>query len=346
MSTRFRLIAVFLLSLSLAGLASFSHAQVTKIAGSKNAVAWAVHPEMGRIFAADKTASKVFEYDGKSGEQVRSFDVAADPEHLLIKGDILCIGCTKSARIVFISLKSNSVAGELELKGKGPYGFFCSQVRNPFVYCFCKQGDGWSDVALLQIDTRKRSVKKQTNIQQWGQRHPVNVAMSADGKWMIPDARGASTPSGADLMEVDEEAFEFDQQFDYHKTFGQIAAGPSSRFWTLGEKLYPLDIRNSVRSYVGTPVAIHPNYDLVAGFNESGVVFQQFSDAKKLADISFPENKAPEDPNSKRTPVAEVRRKSGRTKKPMSVFDSILKTKPLSPLGGKTRTSSACGIRI
>ena len=307
MRIHFRLFIVFLLLISISGFAGFSVAQVTQIDAAKGASVWTIHSTSGRIFAADTATAKVIEYDGRSGQQVRAFDVSPAPEHLIIKNEILCVGCTQSPRIVFINLKSNDVVGELEIKGKGPYGFFCSQVANPYIYCFSKQ-DGSSRGVLMQIDIQKKSIRKQQTTERWPAR-PVNVAMSADGKWIVPDARGESSPSGADLMEVDEESFEFVQLADYHKSFGQIVASPFSRFWTLGDKLYSLDIQKEVRSYAGTPLAIHPTYDLVAGFNESSVIFQQFSDTKKLATVSFPKVESTEAESKKKSRRSSSSRK-------------------------------------
>lgn len=253
---------------------------VEEIEGHEDTASWALH-ESGRIFAAVKSTDSVIEYD-LNGDEVRKHAVEPEPTEMIVKGDFLVVGCQKSSSFSVINLKTNKVVGKIDLAGKGPYALFCSKVDNGFVYGISNTGSAWWDGEVFQADLKTMKVRKRVKVQQWGQSHAVHVAMSADGNWIIPDARGQSSPSGADLMRVDETECTFTQVRDHHSSFGQIQAGPANRYWTLGNKLYPLDMKASVRNFTGTPVAIHPSYDLVASFTPSSLNFEKFSDAKSL----------------------------------------------------------------
>ncbi len=253
---------------------------VQEIEGHQDTSSWALH-DSGRIFAAVKSTDSVIEYD-LSGDEVRNYSVGSEPTEMIVKGDHLVVACVKSSSFSVIDLKANKVTGKIPLAGKGPYALFCSKVDNGLVYGISNTGDAWWDGEVFQADLKTMKVRKRVKVRGWGQSHAVHVAMSADGNWIIPDARGQSSPSGADLMRVDESECTFTQIRDHHSSFGQIEAGPANRYWTLGSKLYPLDMKASVRNFSGTPVAIHPVYDLVASFTPSSLNFDKFSDAKSL----------------------------------------------------------------
>ena len=126
--------------------------------------------------------------------------------------------------------------------------------------------------------------------------------MSADGRWLLGDGRDAN-PSGVDLVSVDEETGDFRQVVRLHRNLGQIAADPSGRWWTLGGDLYPFDLgqgdsrgplandTSPVRSFRGSPVAIHPGRDLAVSVSEDGgaLAFQAFSggEKSKLLDLGI-----------------------------------------------------------
>ena len=107
------------------------------------------------------------------------------------------------------------------------------------------------------------------------------------GRWIVTDGRGRVSPSGADLMKVDEDELIFTQIRDYHSSFGQIIAGPFNRFWTFGSTLYPLDITNPVRKFSGAAVRVHPRFNLAASFSDSVLYFERFSDAAKLEEVQL-----------------------------------------------------------
>ena len=256
---------------------------VEKIEGHADTSSWALH-ESGRIFAAVKSTDSVIEYD-LNGKEVRKFSVGAEPTEMMIKGNHLIVACQKTSSFSVIDLKANKPVGKIKLQGKGPYGLFCSKADNGLFYGICNTGNAWWDGEIFQADLATMKVRKRVSVRGWGQSHPVHVAMSSDGKWIVPDARGASSPSGADLMSVNEEACTFSQVRDHHSTFGQIKAGPANRYWTLGNKLYPLNIKAKARTFTGSPVAINPQFDLVASVTPTKLNIERFSDAKLIKSV-------------------------------------------------------------
>ena len=254
-----------------------------KIDGHLDTSSWVLH-ESGRIFAAVKSTATVIEYD-LQGKEVRQFSVEPTPTEMMIKGDHLVVASTDLASFSVIDLKANKYLGKIPLAGKGPFGLFCSKVDNGLVYGICTTGRSWSDSEIFQADLATMKVRKRAGIQRWGQRNPVHVAMSGDGKWIVPDARGQSSPSGADLMSVDEKKCTFTQIRDHHSSFGQVEAGPANRYWTLGNKLYPLDITSSVRTFRGSPIAVNPKFDLAASLTSNKLSFERFSDASLVKSL-------------------------------------------------------------
>lgn len=245
---------------------------------------WVVHEESGRVFASLSDGDEVVEY-GPSAREVRRFKVGPTPTEMILKRDRLIVACTKSPSLHVIDLKTNNNLGAIEVNGRGPYGMFCSQVGNGYAYCICNTGDAWWDGEIFQVDLNAMKIRKQQKVQGWGQSHVLHVAMSRDGKWIVPDARGASSPSGADLMKVDEDELTFTQIRDYHKSFGQMVAGPFNRYWTFGSVLYTLDITKSIRTFSGSPVAIHPRLDLAVSRTSNGLVLERFSDASPIVSV-------------------------------------------------------------
>lgn len=247
---------------------------------------WVMHEPTGRVFATLTQENTVIEFDS-TPKEVRRFPVKVAPRELLIKGNLLVVGCTRSPLLQVIDLDSNEIKGEIALSGQGPNSLFCSAVDNNLVYCVCNTGNSWWDGEVFQCDLKTMKIRKQVKVSGWGQSHVTHVAMSRDGKWIVPDARGASSPSGADLMKVDEEQATFTQIRDYHDSFGQIVAAPSNRFWTFGPSLYTLDITQMVRTFAGSPVAIHPTLDLVVSKTEQSIVIEKFSDASSIDSIGL-----------------------------------------------------------
>ena len=256
-----------------------------KIEGHEDTSSWALH-ESGRIFAAIKSSDTVVEYDIE-GDEVRTYDVGSEPTEMIVKGDHLVVACAKSSAFSVIDLKTNKVAGKISVAGKGLYSLFSSKVDNGFVYGITSVGSSSSAIEIVQVDLKQMKVRERTTTRGWGESRPIHIAMSADGKWLVPDRRGLSSPSGANLMRVDEDEFTFTQIRAHRNSFGQIKAGPANRFWTLGNKLYRLDMVSPVRNFSGSPVAIHPTYDLAVSFLETGLSFAKFSDAQELKKHPF-----------------------------------------------------------
>ena len=275
-------IVVLFLSFLLPGSNLQAQEIVGKITGHQDTSAWALHEASGRIFAAVKSTDSVTEYDS-TGKEVRTFSVEPEPTGLILKGDRLVVACSKNPCFSVIDLKTNKVTGKVDLlAGNGPAALFCSKVPNSLVYCFCKPDARSSSTQLFQVDVSKLVVKNQIEVRGWGQSAVTNVAMSANGKWIVPDGRGRVSPSGADLMKVDEAKCEFTQVRDHHKSFGQIEAGPASRYWMLGGKLYSIDLQKAIRSFGFSVAKIHPTYDLVATLTPTKLKIQTFTNAKLL----------------------------------------------------------------
>ena len=245
---------------------------------------WVLHESTGRAFGASIDGNEVIEFE-PSGE-VQRFQVGANPTELIIKKDLLVVGCTKSPSLHIVNLKTNQKQGIVQIDGKGPYALFASKADDPYVYCVSNTGDAWWDGEVFQIDLGTLKVRKRTRTQGWGQSHPINIVMSPDGKWIVPDARGRTSPSGADLMKVNAEELLFQQMHDYHSSFGIKVPGPNNRYWTFGGDLYTLDIKQKIRKFSGDVCAIHPSYDLVAAFSKKLVVLEKLSDAEEIGRAS------------------------------------------------------------
>lgn len=258
---------------------------------------WVVHEPTGRVFASVKEEGQVIEFN-QQGE-VRRFSVGSEPTEMVIKLDRLLVACTKSPSIHVIDLTTNVVTGDIRVSGRGPYALFCSQVDDDYAFCICNTGSAWWDGEVFQVNVKSHTLRKQTKIQRWGQSHALHVAMSRDGKWIVPDARGASSPSGADLMKVDADELTFTQVRDYHSSFGQMVAGPMNRYWTFGNSLYSLDITKKIRTFKGSPVAIHPQFDLAASMSDTTVSFEKFSDGSSIDTVKLTSPTAPKDPRGR-----------------------------------------------
>ncbi len=265
--------------------------------------AWALDEASGRIFAALVGSNRVVEIDPASSEPKTQFTVAARPTELFIKGRRLVAACQSTSSLYVIDLDTNKVLGNVQLTGKGPYALFGSKADNPYVYAICNTGSAWWDGEVFQVDVAARSIRGRVRVQRWNQSHPVHVVMSDNGRWISPDARGASSPSGGDLMEVDESTLEFRGRQHLHESFGPTIAAPQNRGWVLGSTLYAIDLTGPIRTFAGAPVAVHPRLDLVASLVDSAqkplvqptgapvtnstvsVVFQTHSQARTLKNL-------------------------------------------------------------
>lgn len=283
----------FLSYVTFLGVVCFAHgsvdtvvfAQSVTIRGDDSTVEWAFEPEQGRIFASVQETDEVVEYDIK-GAQVRRFQVGQSPSRMQFKNNMLCVICVKDKSLWTIDLATNKATENTKLE-LFPRNVFCSKAKNNFVYCVCSKYETRSgSYSLKQIDIAKNTVRNSQEINRWGQSSPINVAMSDDGNWIVPDARGHSSPSGADLMRVNEEEFEFVQVKDYHDSFGQIVSGPAGRYWALGNQLYSADLKKLVRSFKGICVAFHPHLDLVACYGNSKIEFQSLSQGKSISSVA------------------------------------------------------------
>ncbi len=266
-------------------------AKITEIAAPGRVGAWALDDATGRIFASLEESGEVAEYEPASGQEVRRWAVGPEPGEMMVKGHRLVVAPRRPPALVAIDLKANRVEHTVPLAGKGPYALFCSRAANAYAYAICNTGDAWWDGELFQVDLDKGAVRHRSPVRGWRQSHPVHVAMSPDGRWMVPDARGVSGPSRADLLEVDEEKPAFRNVRGHHQSFGQIVAARAGRFWFLGNRLYPLDLTAETRSYSGTPCDLHGKLDLVAGAKAGSggvtLVFETFSGAEPVGSLDI-----------------------------------------------------------
>lgn len=260
---------------------------VIKFQGHKDTSAWVVDAGTGRIFASVSSTDEIVEYDS-TGHVVRRVQVLSKPSEMIVKGNWLVVASRTPSCIMAINLKTGMAGDVIPLTGQGLHGLFASTAKNSFVYGIFKTADG--SPAVVQVDLSNQTVQSQT-VYHWGQYDPVHVVMSADGKWVVLDARGAVTPSGADLMRVNEQDFTFEQVRDHHEDFGPISAGPANRYWFLGNQLYPLDLTTCVATFAGNQGAVvHDSFDLVASTTGTVIEFQKFSDATKIRSVRLAED--------------------------------------------------------
>lgn len=270
--------------------------KITKISSSEHVGQWAAEEATGRIFASLPDADKVVEYDPATGQEVRKFSLAGGPLQLAIKSRWLVVACPNNSSVGLIDLKANKVEDGVKLDGQGPTCVFCSKADNPYAYAICNGDVGPRGTEIVQIDCGRQTVRNRSpNADAWLVRRAV---MSPDGNWAVGNGRGIS-PSGADLLRVDEDAGTFQMVTHLHQSFGQIEADPSGRYWTLGEKLYPLNFSDEggivatraapLRSFGGSPVAIHPSRDLAVSFSAAAdaLIFQAFSDGSNGKQVNL-----------------------------------------------------------
>ncbi len=260
---------------------------------------WILDEKTGRIFASLSGGDKVVEFSRESGKELRRFEVGGNCRQMLIKGDYLVVAAKSGVSLYVINLKTNEVAGRVALEGDGPYAMFCSKADNPYVYAICNTGDAWWDGELFQVNVEELKTRNRAAIQGWRESGAQHVAISPDGKFAVADQRPGTSPSGAGLMAVNEDEFEFANSLHIHDSFGVITAGPNNRFWTLGNLLIPIDFQttrvsrfgdpNPIREFAGSPVTIHPKQDLVASMSREregiDLKIQSFSTAKNLSTI-------------------------------------------------------------
>ena len=261
-----------------------------QIDGPKDTAGWAFH-ESGRIFAASKSTGFVIEYDTQ-GKEVRKFDVGILPTEMIIKGNRLVVACSGPARCSVIDLEANKVAGEVKIESVGPHALFCSKVDNGIVYAICLSGASGLLRAIVQVDINNLKVLNFNSVKLW-KGGPSHAAMSADGKWLA--TTGERVSDGPTVVGVQQ----FDEATSVYRTVGglesngQISAGPASRYWILGNKLYSLGAKYPMSEFSGNPVAIHPQLDLAVSFSPKELKFFKVSNTELLKQLplSFPEAK-------------------------------------------------------
>jgi hypothetical protein len=336
-----RLQLAILLVCSMTWSVNAAHASgipIVKISAKFPVGNWAVEESTGRLFASVPSANHIVEYDSLTGKTLRIFDMPGGPLQLAIKSHWLIAACPQDKSLGVIDLKTDSVAGSVPLESKGLFGVFASKADNPYVYAVCTQEDGSPLFEIVQVDCKTKEVRKRQSLQGVQRATPiVHAAMSVDGKWLVTDARGQRSPSGAELISADEEAGEFKHAFYVHQDFGQIAADPSGRWWTMGAELYPIDLSASglsasARRFAGSPVAIHPTRDLVASVvSPESLMLQAFSGGNAGQQISLVAGDQAQTPTAATSPLPGGSRSAPRARPPrrtsggMPYVDSVLR---------------------
>jgi hypothetical protein len=254
---------------------------------------WALDLHTGRIFAAWMLKDVVAEYDPTSGKEVRRFTVGQEPRHLVVKGRMLVAATSDPAAVWFIDLERNEVLPPVALPAE-PKALFCSAADNPFVYVLGKpsgQGD-----TVWQIDSRERRILG--NLKGDIERSTIHAnlaAVSFDGLALMVNE--------SYLFVLDEKNGKARQllHFTDFRQRRPLGLDQNSRYWTVGGNLYPLDLRIGptdkrarqtqsalaprklpppLHEFEGSPIALHPTLDLVAGIvdrkSQTTLVLQTF----------------------------------------------------------------------
>lgn len=256
---------------------------------------WLVDDATGRIFATAAEQDFVLEFDSDTGTESRRFQVGLRPRQLALKGRRLVVGIEDGPSLAIINLDTNKVEGSTTLEGEGPFDVACSKAENSFVYAVCMEPP-----VVLQVDIAERRVRGRKPSHNWMLSNPTHFVMSVDGRYALTDARRETSPSGAALTLVDEADFEFSAVTNYHESFGPLVAGPSGRFWLLGNQLFPRKLPvqpEPLREFAGAPAAIHPDLDLVVSLTQDRrqwvLVFQSFTTSETFTRL--PLAQVPED---------------------------------------------------
>ncbi len=276
----------FLIALLSWNLGIGQAADVVTITVEGNVGSWAVQESTGRLFASLPDADVVVEYDSKTGGEIQRIETPGGPREMIVKNQNLVVSCLKNSSFQVIDLATNKSLGKVQITGRGPIAMFCSQANNNYVYGFTDSSDSSSTEKLYQVDLKTLQIRKEIKTHTIGSHSVSHAVMSYDGRWFMPDGRGKVSPSGVNLIRVNEDEASFQSVKDAHESRGQVMADPCGRFWAMGDTLYPENLEGQVRSFnSGMPIALHPWHDLAV--SPSGVVlnFYTISTGKSLAQV-------------------------------------------------------------
>ena len=270
----------FLLSicLSIVPMVVWAEDQLT-IEVNKPIYTWRVHPSSERIFGASFDTNEIIEFNS-SAETVRRFSVAEGPAEIVFKGNLLVAACTKGKRLQLIDLDQNNIAGEISLDGKSPFGLCCSEVDNPYVYCFCDSSANSSEI--VQCDLQKMSVVSK---QKTGRNEILvaSAAMSSDGKLLVLSPDGTAPII---LLSVDENNGKFRSSKALRDLDGVIGRDADSQFWCARGFLYPVKGSPPIQRFSGkVATTIHSPSNLVASLGKETLYIESLSDSKRIARI-------------------------------------------------------------
>ena len=221
--------------------ASHGIAQVEVVRMQSNAAMadWIQDARTGRVFASDYKGNAVVEFRAVDGTEVRRIPVGSLPTDMIIKNDVMVVACSGKAVATIIDLSRNVVRGDISVRGQGPFGLFCSEVDNPWVYAVCNTSlDGWSG-EFHQLDVN--AMTSRTTVHMWphSRRHwrgvvpsIAHTAMSVDGKWLLAANDGHTGDRNINLMAVDESMFRLRSVSMHFEGFNHLASlTPIHRAW-------------------------------------------------------------------------------------------------------------------
>ena len=288
--------------------------KITTITPEKPVRQWVVEETTGRIFASMPTADAVVEYDPATGKELRRLAIKGNPAEMVLKGHWLVAACPKSAALALIDLKENKVSGTVSLSGSVIRDLFCSKADNPYVYALCDPNAGGMPAAnvplapgsvtahlLVRVDLKRKEALPVASAASggsiWIQQNLLPVAMARDGQRLLVCWYNGGFTRASGLFDVDEGAGTFQQLpsgINGVRGYGAVTA--AGRWWTVGNCLFPTEPGPPLRTFAGSPVAIHPVLDLAASLQESQLVLQTFSAAETLKEIDLPDAPVAEGP--------------------------------------------------
>ncbi len=288
--------------------------KITTITPEKPVRQWVVEEATGRIFASMPTADAVVEFDPATGKELRRLAIKGSPAEMVLKGHWLVAACPKSAALALIDLKENKVSGTVSLSGSGIRDLFCSKADNPYVYALCDPNAGGIPAgnvpinpgtvtahSLVRVDLKRKeafpvaSAASGSNL--WIQQNLLPAAMARDGQRLLVCWYNGGFTNAGGLFDVAEGAGTFQQlPFGINGVRGYGAVTTAGRWWTVGNCLFPMEPGPPLRTFAGSPVAIHPALDLAASLQESQLVLQTFSAAETLKEIDLPDAPVAEGP--------------------------------------------------
>lgn len=232
---------------------------------------WAFDTSSGRIFVSDVERQRLHSYDTKSGRKLKGYRLAGKPGRLFVRQLGSAAGATKlllfelagddGLEVYAMDLEKNRLRfrARMPARMRRVAALFGSRAASRYAYALCEDLQYNPRQKLVQIDSSTGKPRKEGYL---GTRPVRRAVMSADGRWML----ARTSTDTVHLYAVDEEACRFTPETTLKKTTGQLGAGPDSRRWTVGGRLYEVGLGEAVRQFDGIACALEPRLDLAALF--------------------------------------------------------------------------------